>query len=80
MVSFLQVFLLIRLNHQLMHDNDIAIGKWFGRLQAEFHNSTATLKDFDQSSRARDAIDAVVEGRTWYLEITELDELLILVF
>src|ERR1700694_4341442 len=79
MVSFLQIFLFVRLDHQFMHDNDIPIGQWFGGLQAEFHNCTTTFVDFHKSPGAGNAVDTIIYSWTDYFKISKLNQLLKLV-
>jgi hypothetical protein len=71
--------LLVALNHEFVHDDDVAIGEGFGGLETEFHDGTPSLVDFDEATGARDAVDAAVKGGAGYFEVAEFDQLLILV-
>jgi len=73
MVGFLQIFLFVAFDHEFVHDDDVAIGEWFGRLEAEFHDGAASFIDFDESTGARDAVDAAVKGGACYFEVAEFD-------
>src|SRR3981081_3250942 len=78
-ICFLQIFLFIGLDHQLMHDHDITVGQGLRGLQAKFPHRASALVDFDESAGAWDAVDTIVYGWAYYFQVSKLDQLLVLV-
>src|SRR5256884_8002989 len=79
MICFLQILFFVCLNHQFVHHYYIAVRQRFRRLQAKFHDSTASLIDFNESSGTWNAVDTMIYRRARYLQVSELDKLLVLI-
>src|SRR5579883_3509682 len=77
-VGLLQVLLFVGLDHQLMHDHNVAIRQRLCGLEAELHNRASSFIDLHQAARAGDAIDAILDRGAMHLQVAELDQLLVL--
>jgi hypothetical protein len=75
LIGRLQILLLVGLDHQFMHQHDVAIRQRLDRLQAEIHNDAAVLVDLHQTSASRDAIDALVYRGTHNIQVAQPSQL-----
>src|SRR5947209_9823447 len=78
-ICFLQIFLLVSLDHQLVHHHNITIRQRLCRLKTKLHHRTSPLVNLDQPTRTGYTVDTTVYRWTRYLQVSELQQLLVLV-
>src|SRR5712692_7599372 len=79
MICFLQILFFISLDHQFVHHYNITVRQRFRWLQTKLHNSTASLIDFNKSSGSWNAVDTMIYCWARYFQVSELDELQVLI-
>src|SRR5579883_2119802 len=77
-IGFLQVFLFVGLDHQLVHYHHVPIRQRLCGLETELHHRASFFVNLHQAARAGDAVNAMLDGGAIHLQVAELDQLLVL--